>query len=175
MSQRRSGARDAPRASKVSVPSTRLKRIHDVHRFLSSRKRESVLHPHIQCPTAERLTPIEHHTPRPGAVAGNRFPCKRASGCGQPIPCDLEIRFVVGVGAPNPPCLPTQTFPRLWELSRPIFASSLWNRAIACSRVCPCPTNRLLPRVSSRERSDQSPVSARSLLLRSQSWTLQRR
>jgi hypothetical protein len=35
-------------------------------------------------------------------VTGNRFPRKCSCGCGQPIPRDPEIRFVVDFGAPKP-------------------------------------------------------------------------
>lgn len=35
-------------------------------------------------------------------VTGNRFPRKCSCGCGQPIPRDPEVRYVVDFGAPRP-------------------------------------------------------------------------
>ncbi|MGA8664224.1 MAG: hypothetical protein WB809_04045 [Thermoplasmata archaeon] len=35
-------------------------------------------------------------------MTGNRFPRKCACGCDQPIPRDMEIRYVVDFGAPRP-------------------------------------------------------------------------
>jgi hypothetical protein len=54
----------------------------------------------IQPPSSERPAPTETHRLR--TVTGNRWPRKCACGCGQKIPRDPVIRFVVDFGAPRP-------------------------------------------------------------------------
>ena len=41
-------------------------------------------------------------TTRLRTVTGNKFPRKCACGCGQNIPRDPEVRYVVNFGAPRP-------------------------------------------------------------------------
>ena len=46
--------------------------------------------------------PTAHDASRLRTVTGNRFPRRCACGCGQPIPRDPSIRYVVDFGAPRP-------------------------------------------------------------------------
>src|SRR5579871_5325366 len=48
-------------------------------------------------PPTSPIAPVRLRT-----VTGNRFPRKCACGCGQPIPRDPEVRYVVDFGAPRP-------------------------------------------------------------------------
>jgi hypothetical protein len=60
----------------------------------------------ITQPRSEPPTPNDAKTmggsSRLRTVTGNRFPRKCSCGCGQPIPRDLDIRYVVDFGAPRP-------------------------------------------------------------------------
>jgi hypothetical protein len=56
----------------------------------------------IAPPRMEPPTPNNAAASRLRTVTGNRFPRKCACGCGQPIPRDLDIRYVVDFGAPRP-------------------------------------------------------------------------
>jgi hypothetical protein len=58
----------------------------------------------ISYPTTAPPTPNEPTagTSRLRTVTGNKFPRKCACGCGQPIPRDPEVRYVVNFGAPRP-------------------------------------------------------------------------
>ncbi len=56
----------------------------------------------IPRPTMEPPAPNNATASRLRTVTGNRFPRKCACGCGQPIPRDLDIRYVVDFGAPRP-------------------------------------------------------------------------
>jgi hypothetical protein len=51
---------------------------------------------------ADSATPSLTGAPRLRTVTGNRFPRKCACGCGQPIPRDPEVRYVVDFGASRP-------------------------------------------------------------------------
>jgi len=59
---------------------------------------QSITSPRMEPPTPTVATPPS----RLRTVTGNRFPRKCACGCGQPIPRDLDIRYVVDFGAPRP-------------------------------------------------------------------------
>ena len=58
---------------------------------------QSITQPARETPTADHAT-----TSRLRTVTGNRFPRPCACGCGQPIPRDPEVRYVVDFGAPRP-------------------------------------------------------------------------
>jgi hypothetical protein len=63
----------------------------------------SIQHPR---PATAEHAPTRQTSPegssRLRTVTGNRFPRKCSCGCGQPIPRDLDIRYVVDFGAPRP-------------------------------------------------------------------------
>ncbi len=47
--------------------------------------------------------PADHaQNSRLRTVTGNRFPRKCSCGCGEAIPRDTEVRYVVDFGAPRP-------------------------------------------------------------------------
>jgi hypothetical protein len=77
----------------------------------------------IQDPTANRPTPTEPTATvsRLRTVRGNRFPRKCACGCGQAIPRDPEVRYVVDFGAARP-------YPAYLREHSPDYGSS-WVRA----------------------------------------------
>ena len=51
---------------------------------------------------ADRATSSPSGAPRLRTVTGNRFPRKCSCGCGEAIPRDPEVRYVVDFGAPRP-------------------------------------------------------------------------
>ena len=56
----------------------------------------------IHNPAAENADHAPAGTQRLRTVTGNRWPRKCACGCGQPIPRDPEVRYLVDFGAPRP-------------------------------------------------------------------------
>ncbi len=62
---------------------------------------QSITSTRMEPPTPTDANPRRAPT-RLRTVTGNRFPRKCSCGCGQPIPRDLDIRYVVDFGAPRP-------------------------------------------------------------------------